>query len=281
MRRLKESDYILPKAIDLTGKRFGRLVVISKAESIHDSCGATRAMWTCQCGCGEIVTTRAETLMNGKSKSCGCLKHEIRPRNNLVGMSFGRLKVIGLAGRNDSRKLVYSCVCNCGNTIEVVGSALRNGHTKSCGCYRKDAVREQKTIHGLSQHKLRSVWRNMLARCENSKAEGYKNYGGRGISVCEEWHDLKIFSEWAFASGYHDGLTIDRKDVNGDYEPSNCCWVTMKVQCNNKRNNHYIKAYGETKTLAQWAETIGISSSLILYRLNKGLTMEQILMGER
>lgn len=266
---------------DLTGQRFGKLLVLSKAESLKDKSGATRAMWKCECDCGNEVTVRAELLTKGKTKSCGCLKHECTPKDNLIGKTFGRLTVIELLGRNSISKIVWLCKCECGNEIFVVGSELKNGHTKSCGCLRKAVTKERKTIHGLSHHKIRQVWRNMIARCENPDIEGYKNYGGRGIKVCEEWHNLKEFAEWAFESGYSENLTIERKDVDGDYCPENCCWETMKVQCNNKRNNHYIEAFGETKTLAQWAEKSGISHSLIRYRLNKGLSMEQILRGEK
>lgn len=271
----------MPKAKDLTGQRFGKLLVLSKADSLKDSSGATRAMWTCKCDCGNIVVVRSELLRLGKTKSCGCLKHEYKPQKDLVGKRFGRLSVIKLVGRNTSKKLVYLCECDCGNMVEVVGAELRNGHTQSCGCLRKQIVQEQKTTHGLSKHKIRSVWRNMIARCENPDAEGYKNYGGRGITVCKEWHDLEVFAKWAFESGYSEELTIERKDVNGNYCPENCCWATMKVQCNNKRDNHFIEAYGKIRTLAQWSDITGISPSLIRYRLNKGLSMEQIIRGEK
>lgn len=266
------------KSIDLTGKQFGRLFVISKAESLKDSSGATRAMWNCKCGCGNIVTVRAATLRNGNTKSCGCLKHERKPRSDIIGEKFGRLTVDSLYGRTPNNKLTYLCTCDCGNTVIAIGAELRNGHTKSCGCYRIDVTSERMTQHGLSNSRIRSVWRGMIARCENPKIDGYKNYGGRGIEVCFEWHDLEVFAKWAYENGYDENAergecTIDRIDVNGNYEPSNCRFVDMKVQCRNKRNNNVIQIGERKKSVAEWSELTGIDRNTIVYREGHNLPL--------
>lgn len=128
---------------------------------------------------------------------------------------------------------------------------------------------------------LYTVWSDMLSRCRNQNHKQYKDYGGRGIIVCEEWKDFPTFREWAFATGYVDGdnrekCTIDRIDVNGNYEPSNCRWANRKVQMNNRRVNVLLTYNGETKTLAQWAEALGICYSTITSRYCRGWSIERI-----
>lgn len=118
--------------------------------------------------------------------------------------------------------------------------------------------------------RLNNVYHNMKQRCYNSKKPDYKYYGARGIKVCTEWlASYSNFKEWAVANGYSEGLTIDRIDVNGDYCPANCRWVTQKEQCNNKRSNHYITYNGYTKTLSEWAETLGLPYGRLKDRLDK------------
>ena len=115
--------------------------------------------------------------------------------------------------------------------------------------------------HGawLRDKKLYSIWATMIHRCEDEKREKYKDYGGRGISVCEEWHDANAFMDWAFANGYEDGLQIDRIDVNGNYEPNNCRWVTPKENSRNRRNTVFLTIDNETKCVAEWCEVVAIS----------------------
>ena len=115
-----------------------------------------------------------------------------------------------------------------------------------------------------------SVWSGMISRCSNVNDRFYKNYGGRGISVAEEWNDYNTFKEWMFKSGYDYGLSIERINVNGNYEPSNCCWATMKEQANNKTNSRFITAFGVTKTLQQWSDKMGIGYKTIAYRIKSG-----------
>lgn len=122
----------------------------------------------------------------------------------------------------------------------------------------------------MSGTRLKRIWDSMKQRCENSADIHYKNYGGRGIAICDSWRVFSGFKEWALLNGYDKHLTLDRINNDGNYEPSNCRWTTQKEQCNNKRTNHMISYNGETKTIAQWAEATGITASTIEHRLNRG-----------
>lgn len=266
------------KRIDLTGRRFGKLVVTGYSHSLKEDYGVTRAIWNCVCDCGNEIQVKADLLRNGHVRSCGCLKLEHEPKEDLTGQRFGRLTVIRIARRNKYKKILWECLCECGNKTEVISSQLKNGQTKSCGCLKRELTSERKTIHGLSHSKIRSIWKNMISRCENPKRKQYKDYGGRGITVCEEWHDLQTFAEWAYTNGFdenaeHHQCTLDRIDVNGNYEPSNCRFVDMKVQCRNKRYNHLIEYNGVVKTLAEWSEITGIGRDKIKYREEHGLPL--------
>lgn len=191
---------------------------------------------------------------------------------DLTEMTFGRLKVIEFAGIAKNRKALWKCECSCENhTIIIVqGSNLRNGNTQSCGCLHKEKFTGYK--HGYKHTKLYGVWCGMKSRCQNPNSDSYKNYGGRGIRVCKEWQTFEPFYKWSVDTGYQEGLTIERKDVNGDYCPENCCWATQKVQANNTRTNHFIEYKGKRQTLQQWEEEAGLP---IGQRLSYGWTLEE------
>lgn len=163
-----------------------------------------------------------------------------------------------------------------------MGSSLRKGITMSCGCYRKENLLKCSIKHGKKNTRLYVVWQDMRMRCFNPNNEAYKNYGGRGITVCQEWLDFQKFYTWAMSSGYDENAkfgecTLDRIDVNGNYEPSNCRWVNMKVQANNMRKNVNLEYNGETKTLREWCETLNLSYNTIYGRLMKGWDMRKAL----
>ena len=132
-------------------------------------------------------------------------------------------------------------------------------------------------MHGLRNTRLNGIWRGIKTRCNNPNHRSYKNYGARGVKICEEWNEFKSFYEWAMANGYKEDLTIDRIDVNGDYEPNNCRWISMQEQLNNTRVNRYVTICGETNTVAEWARKFGISYWLMRYRLSIGLSEEDLL----
>ena len=194
---------------------------------------------------------------------------------DLTGMRFGRLSVIERtndhfypSGRHD---VCYACLCDCGNTVNVLGIHLRSGHTVSCGCYRVETSRETFTKHGKTNTRLYTIWKNVHARCLNANHDDYKNYGDRGITICDEWlHNFERFEEWSLCHGYNDSLSLDRIDVNGNYAPDNCRWVTQKTQCNNTRKNIFATIDGRTQTLKQWCEEFGLKYGTIASRVSRG-----------
>lgn len=193
-------------------------------------------------------------------------------RNDLTSQRFGFLKVLRRSpdkGGGKKPVVKWECECKCGKNITVKSDSLLSGHTVSCGCKKK--------IHGKSnKERLYQTWKNMRQRCNNPNRSDYKRYGGRGIRVCPEWNDYNTFRNWALSNGYSDNLSIDRIDVNGNYEPSNCRWVDGIIQANNVRNNRIITFENSTYTMAEFARKIGISYSSLQHRLDRGWSIDKI-----
>lgn len=187
---------------------------------------------------------------------------------NLERLKFGYLTVLQ-RNPDKSPRSYWDCICYCGNTTTVSGRHLTSGNTKSCGCMRYNGVSHMK--HGGKNHPLYATWCMMKQRCSNPKNISYPHYGGRGISVCEEWEkDFSAFLNWAIANGWAQGLSLDRIDNNKGYSPENCRWATQKEQCNNKRNNIKASFAGTTKTLTEWAESIGVSPKTLISAAHRG-----------
>lgn len=194
---------------------------------------------------------------------------------DISGMKYGRLTVIEFSEMRKGKSF-WLCRCDCGNSSVIVGNNLKNGHSESCGCKRLEDKTFRKTIHGMSKTKTYSVWQHMVERCNNPKNKRYLNYGGRGIKVCDKW--LKFNGFYEDMGDKPEGLTLDRKDSDGNYCKDNCRWATMKTQQNNRTNNHVITFLGKTKTLMQWAEEIGIKYKVLNDRINKhGWSIERAL----
>jgi hypothetical protein len=193
---------------------------------------------------------------------------------DLTGKRFGRLTCIRRVGRDAQRRSLWLCECECGNQRVILLSSLTGGKTKSCGCLAIEKSIDRVSKHFLSidengkTPRLYRIWRNMKSRCYNPNTPKYKNHGGRGIKVCDEWQEYLPFHNWAMNNGYSDGLTIERIDNDGDYEPSNCKWATCKEQNLNKRDNRLITYECKTKSLAEWAESLGIKYSTLRCRLD-------------
>lgn len=182
---------------------------------------------------------------------------------DLTGQRFGRLVVLERYGSGPNGSALWLCQCDCGNLSIVLGSQLRGGRTKSCGCLRSIS----RLTHGQINTPLYKSWAHMKERCNNPNSKNYNDYGGRGITICDEWNDFIPFMEWALKNGYKEGLTIERNDVNGNYCPENCSWANRKEQANNRRSNIIITYFGETHTLMQWCEILNLPYILILERM--------------
>jgi hypothetical protein len=179
---------------------------------------------------------------------------------------------------------MHICKCDCGTVKPVKMYSLLCGDSTSCGCSHREMTRKQLTTHGLCKTRLHHIWAGIIARCCNENHKSYKNYGGRGIRVCEERRkDFKAFYDWAYSVGYNEEFTetgrtkwvIDRIDNDGDYCPENCRWATRTEQMRNTRRNHLIEYRGETKTLVDWCETLNLYYPTINSRLHKGWSVER------
>ena len=192
----------------------------------------------------------------------------------MIGRRFGKLTVISKSEeRAKNGTIKYICNCDCGNTSIIRGDHLRSGETLSCGCLIKKYSDSKYIKQGQSilNKRLYAIYDKMKQRCYNQNNSNYKNYGGRNIIICDEWlNDFMNFYKWCIENGYKDNLTIDRINVNGNYEPNNCRWVDYETQNNNTRRNVYLTCNGKTQTIAQWSRELGISSSKLYYRYHKG-----------
>lgn len=193
------------------------------------------------------------------------------------GDRFGRLTIIKeVTGRINKRRY-FQCECDCGNIKTIRLDGLTRGKVVSCGCFNLERSVEANTKHGLCKDRIYKIWSGMKGRCLNKNNTFYKNYGGRGVTICEEWMDFKVFYKWAKENGYQDNLSIERQNVHGKYEPSNCTWIDMDAQKRNTTVTKRITFDGKTQTMRQWASDIGVHSSTLCRRFKSGMTIKQAL----
>lgn len=196
---------------------------------------------------------------------------------DITGMRSGKLTAIKVVGKS-KRGNVWECQCDCGNTKNVITAEIINKSIKSCGCNSHPRI-SKKGKHNLSRTRLYTIHKDMVARC-TPKGDTKGNYYARGIRVCKEWQGidgLYNFCEWAKNNGYKDGLTLDRINNNGNYEPQNCQWVTRISQNNNRRNNVYLEYDGKKMSLAEWARETGINQYALWGRISRGWSVEDAL----
>ena len=201
------------------------------------------------------------------------------PAINLEGQKFNRLLVLERTCSKDKRGSAYwRCLCDCGNIIEARGTHLRSGGVQSCGCLVKDTAHNLNLTHGDTNRRLFKIWTQMRNRCNNPNNYHYFLYGGRGITVCDEWEqDYNSFKTWSLEHGYDETLTIDRINNNGNYCPENCRWVSYKEQGNNRRTNKCLSYNNETHTLTEWAAITGINFATLQSRIKMNWDVEKVL----
>ncbi len=215
------------KAENRIGQKFGRLVVklIARREGVK-----SRAVALCQCECGKQKEVRVDALISGKTLSCGCLNSE-----NITGQVFGALYVVKkLKNKNKNNQHLYDCICGCGEHSIVLATSLLTGNTTTCGCRMTSAGFK----HGVAGSPFYKRYQSMVARCYNKGHHNYKNYGGRGVFVCDKWkNDIGAYVKWCLDNGLHKNkkLQVDRIDNDGPYDPSNCRLVTSAENLKNRR----------------------------------------------
>ncbi len=192
-----------------------------------------------------------------------------KPLKDLTGQRFGRLTVLELGEkRGKYTGAFWTCRCDCGGTVVVPGRSLRNGETRSCGCLHSDMLRKPPEEKRTGT-RLYAIWQGMKRRTLTKTNPRYEDYGGRGITICDEWRDsFEAFRNWALANGYRDDLSLDRKDNDGNYCPENCRWATDLEQGNNTRRNRRFEYNGERHTLTEWAKISGMGLSTLSARIN-------------
>ncbi len=259
---------------DLLNKRYGKLVVIAdNGVKILKNGNPTR-MWLCQCDCGKETVVQTSKLINGHTKSCGCMKGV--HGDDLLGKKFNRLTVVEWIPPKErtNKRNAWKCICDCGNVVFTNTDKLKSGWVKSCGCLKAERIGNLNKKYKYSNKRLYSVYKAILDRIYNPESREYENYGGRGIKICDEWkEDFDKFAEWALSHGYDKDAergkcTIDRIDTDGDYTPDNCRWVSNDVQQNNRRDCILIPFQGETKTMMEWSKTLNIPYSFLNWRMS-------------
>lgn len=261
---------------DYINKRYGHLVVIGETQ--NSNLGHS---FDFKCDCGNIVSFPPYRVFTTGQKTCGkCKLAKVQKckedLSKYIGIRNNKLTVVGVPDKKTEDKHFYlECLCDCGNKVKVTPYRFKSGAVKSCGCLLRKSPNR---IDGRTKHELYGTWHLMISRCENPNSHKYKDYGARGISVCSEWHNFWNFVSWSDSvGGRPTGYSIDRIDVNGNYEPSNCRWANSKTQSLNRRNNRIITYNNISKPLHEWALSLNISDQSLAKRLDKGWSLEKAL----
>lgn len=201
------------------------------------------------------------------------IKKTLFEKYNIIGKKYRKLTVLSMFVKSKRRYCV--CKCDCGKETICLAYSLKTGHTSSCGCLLEQFRNKNNKVYKTKNYR---TWKNIIDRCYNTKNKRYKNYGGRGIGVCEEWlKDFNLFDKWAKETLTDEFLTIDRVDINGNYCPENCRWATLKEQSRNKTTNRIIKYKNKSKTLSEWCEIFNRSYKAVWYRINNNWDIEKAL----
>ncbi len=256
---------------DIAGEHFGDLVAINYVGNNLGSQAGAYWLFRCKCGVEKVLSGRA--VRSGSVRSCGCSKQ----RTDETGNVYNKLTVLEFVGTTKGGDSSWLCRCECGNTTVVARGHLKNESIKSCGCHRRCAGG---ACSGRKPTPEYTSWKEMKRRCYNTRNPEYHNYGGRGITVCDNWKNS--FVDFLAYVGYKPSpdATIDRIDVNGNYEPGNVRWATKLEQSQNTRKTSKLTYNGETHCLREWARKLGISHSTLRTRIAKGWPLERVFSSE-
>lgn len=274
-----KKEQMLEDACNMVGKDYGDYKIVSLGE--NDG----KLVFTLECKtCGELITALYQSIKDNAKKYRKCTKHynPIKFDESYIGQKKNFLKVIGIT-RLPNKHRAFLCECDCGNVTTIEPTIWEQGAVKSCGCLANSF----KIEHSEELDRLRRIHSGMMQRCYNPKHIAYKHYGGRGITICPEWHNRKVFIDWALNhSNYSNDLSIDRIGVNGNYEPNNCRWATAKEQANNqrprtkgfKRKSKTKVINGVEKPIVEWYSIFEVTGPTVAYRMKTyGLTFEEAL----
>lgn len=258
----------MPKIEDLAGKKFNKLLVVSYAGKVGND-----RTWNCICDCGNKTTATTHRLTSGRKKSCGCLLD--KQYDDLTGYENEHLLVLSKAEdkeySNGLKMVQWNCKCKqCGKFFRVTAQNIKQRKVKSCGCYTFELKGRTHRKHGMFGTRIYLSWAHMVSRCYNKNVDTYPRYGGRGITICQEWlgeHGFENFFEWSMKNGYAENLTIDRIDNDKGYSPDNCRWATDTEQVRNRRNTLLVEVDGVSKPLAEWCEIYKIDYKLAYGRI--------------
>ena len=277
-KRMEDSTYPNPNCGCITNHGYTRIASIhpglvldhlTVVAPIEDGIRGTKR-WLGRCACGTELIANESALLTHRIHSCGCLDEV----EDIIGKRFGRLVAVKRTINYPTGQAQWICQCDCGNTkVATLAWLTRNSVEPSCGCYKAEKLHETFATHGMSKDPLYKVWSSMKKRCENPHEKQYKNYGGRGIYVCERWQKFENFYE-DMAETYQPGLQLDRIDNNGPYAPENCHWATAEENQRNKRSSRFITTLIGRKTLAEQAEISNVNYGTIKSRLKQGMPEE-------
>lgn len=255
---------------NLVGKRFGKLTVVELAPKTKNR----STLWRCICDCGKEKIARNKNLIEGITTDCGCISKQGYKQGQKVARLTLLKEIPACRGRS------WECVCDCGNKLNVRESAIRSGSIKSCGCLAKEYKSIGNVLHNLCGTTINRIYCGMKDRCYSKSASNYKNYGGRGIKICDEWlgeNGFINFYHWAVENGFSDEkaenginrLSIDRIDNDKGYSPENCRWATPLQQQSNTRWNRWLEYKGERLTLSQTSRKYNINIHTLCHRLKR------------
>ena len=270
------------KCIEIAGQKFTRLTAIERVGQNKNGC----FLWLFKCDCGNEKITTTSDVISKRVQSCGCLLR--KKVIDITGEKYGRLTAVRLV-ENGSRKWKTKWLfkCDCGNEIVLSANAARRGNTKSCGCLRREvsAAKSRDALklaqaacvtHGYTGQRIYKTFKGMKQRCYNPLNTKFKYYGGKGITICDEWlDDPGVFIKWALSHGYNDTLTIDRKDSSKGYCPDNCQFITQAEQARRTPRVRHIEYDGETKTTLQWENKFNVYPDFISSLIRNGVPIQE------